>query len=127
MSNVLLVADADWVINEVRGSLALGDWDVDVARDPHTVIDVIEDKTPDAVIIDLQIGSMGGMAVVRSIRQTFEGPSRPRMVLLLDRSADDFLARRAGADARVLKPITSSVLRAALSPEAVMTGAAEEE
>jgi DNA-binding response OmpR family regulator len=127
MSKVLLVADAEWVINEVRSALALGDWDVEVVDDPRTVTDSVEEVSPEAVIIDLQIGSMGGMAVVRSIRQTFEGPARPRTVLLLDRSADDFIARRAGADARVLKPITSSVLRAALSPEPAMTGASEEE
>jgi CheY-like chemotaxis protein len=127
MSKVLLVADADWVINEVRSALALGDWDVEVVSDPRTVTDSVEAASPEAVIVDLQVGSMGGMAVVRSIRQTFEGPSRPRTVLLLDRSADDFIARRAGADARVLKPITSSVLRTALSPEPAMTGASEEE
>lgn len=127
MSKVLLVADAEWVVNEVRGALALGDWDVEVEQDPRAVTDSIEAAPPDAVIVDLQVGSMGGMAVVRSIRQTFEGPARPRTVLLLDRSADDFIARRAGADARVLKPITSSVLRAALSPAPVMTGVSEEE
>ena len=127
MSKVLLVADAEWVTNEVRGALALGDWDVEIVSDPRTVTDSIEATSPDAVIVDLQVGSMGGMAVVREIRQTFEGPARPRTVLLLDRSADDFIARRAGADARVLKPITSSVLRAALSPEPAITGASEEE
>ena len=127
MSKVLLVADAEWVINEVRSSLALGDWDVEVVNDPRKVTDSVEEASPEAVIVDLQVGSMGGMAVVRAIRQTFEAEARPRTVLLLDRSADDFIARRAGADARVLKPITSSVLRAALSPEPVMTGASEEE
>lgn len=127
MSKVLVVADAEWVTNEVRGALALGDWDVEIVGDPRTVTDSIEATSPDAVIVDLQVGSMGGMAVVREIRQTFEWPVRPRTVLLLDRSADDFIARRAGADARVLKPITSSVLRAALSPEPAMTGASEEE
>lgn len=127
MAKVLLVADAEWVINEVRSALALGDWDVDVVNDPRTVADSVAETSPEAVIVDLQIGSMGGMAVVRSIRQTFDGPARPRTVLLLDRSADDFIARRAGADARVLKPITSSVLRAALSPKPAFTGTSEEE
>ena len=68
------------------------------------------------MIVDMQVGSMGGMAVVRDIRQSFDETSRPRTVLLLDRSADEFLARRAGADAFVLKPITASELREALGP-----------
>jgi CheY-like chemotaxis protein len=62
----------------------------------------------------MQVGSMGGMAVVRDIRQTIE--PRPRLVLLLDRSADTFIARRAGADAHVLKPIEAGRLREALGP-----------
>ena len=127
MSQVLLVADAAWVVNEVKGALALGDWEVETLDDPRSVTDVITERSPEAVIVDLQVGSMGGMAVVRSIRQAFEGADRPRTVLLLDRSADDFIARRAGADARVLKPITASVLRSALTPERVPVTSSEEE
>lgn len=127
MAQVLLVADAEWVVNEVKGALALGDWAVETLDDPRLVTDVITERSPEAVIVDLQVGSMGGMAVVRAIRQAFEGPDRPRTVLLLDRSADDFIARRAGADARVLKPITASVLRSALAPERVFVTSSEEE
>lgn len=127
MARVLLVADADWVVNEVRSALALGDWEIEVIEDPRKVNGAIEERAPEAVIVDLQVGSMGGMAVVRSIRQDFYGEDRPRTVLLLDRSADDFIARRAGADARVLKPIMSSVLRAALAPEVVVATHSEEE
>ena len=121
-----MVADADWVKNEVRGALALGDWDIEIVEDPRSVTDVIADQAPEAVIVDLQVGSMGGMAVIRAIRQTFEN-DRPRTVLLLDRSADDFLARRAGADAGVAKPITAHRLREALAPQPASIGASEEE
>lgn len=127
MSTLLLVADAEWVVNEVKSALALGDWDVEALDDPRLATDVIAERGPEAVIVDMQVGSMGGMAVVRSIRQTFEGGRRPRTILLLDRSADEFLARRAGADAQVLKPITSSVLRAALTPGRATDASFEEE
>lgn len=123
----MLVADADWVINEVKGALALGDWDLDVVRDPRSVADLVMERSPDAVIIDMQVGSMGGMAVVRDIRQQTDETARPRIVLLLDRSADDFIAKRAGADARVLKPITASTLRTALSSKPTAVAASSEE
>lgn len=113
----MLVADADWVVNEVKGALARGDWDLEVVGDPRTVADLVLERSPDAVIVDMQVGSMGGMAVITAIRQMTEETHRPRMVLLLDRSADDFIARRAGADAHVIKPITASALRAALSQQ----------
>lgn len=124
----MVVADADWVVNEVRSALALGDWEVvDVVRDPRTALEAVEEVSPDAAIVDLQVGSMGGMAVIREIRQNLDVSRRPRTVLLLDRSADEFIARRAGADAMVLKPITTHDLRAALSPRHAHVGAAEEE
>lgn len=71
---------------------------------------------PDAVIIDMQVQSMGGMAIVRSIRANFQDSPPPRMVLLMDRSADAFLAHRAMADAAVLKPIVASELKDDLGP-----------
>ena len=94
MSRVLLVADASWVVNEVRSSLTLGDWHVEEVADPRQATAIAASERTDAVIVDMQVGSMGGMAVVRDIRQSFLEPDRPRTVMLLDRSADEFIARR---------------------------------
>ena len=116
MSRVLLVADASWVVNEVRSSLTLGTWEIDEVSDPRQASLLAKEHQAAAVIVDMQVGSMGGMAVVRDIRQSFDELERPRTVLLLDRSADEFIARRAGADACVIKPITASELRNALGP-----------
>lgn len=114
MSKVLLVADASWVANEVRAGLSLGEWDIEEISDPRLTTSLVKEKRPDAVIVDMQVGSMGGMAVIRDLRGEVDEADRPRTVLLLDRSADEFIARRAGADAFVLKPINASALRAAL-------------
>ena len=114
MSKVLLVTDAAWVTNEVKAALSLGRWDIEDVDDPRLVTEMAKDLKPDAVIVDMQVGSMGGMAVVRGIRGEIDEVDRPRTVLLLDRSADSFIARRAGADAHVLKPINASELREAL-------------
>lgn len=127
MPTVLLVADTPWVINQVKASLSLADWEMVELSDPRQTIPVTKETAPDVVLVDMQVGSMGGMAVIRAIRQEFEPPARPRTILLLDRSADAFIARRAGADAHVLKPIEASALRAALSPAPLVTVGAEEE
>ena len=100
----------------MRSALSVGSWQIEEINDPRTVTDRLEESRVDAVIVDMQVGSKGGMAVVRSIRQVTDGMTRPRLVLLLDRSADEFLARRAGADASVLKPFDAPALRAALAP-----------
>lgn len=126
MPTALVVADGSWVTNEVRAALSVGSWQIEEINDPRTVVDRLEESRVDAVIIDLQVGSKGGMAVVRSIRQATDVTNRPRLVLLLDRSADRFLARRAGADDSVLKPFDPAELRAALSLEPVTVGDEEE-
>jgi len=114
MPRALLVTDSEWVINHVRAVLGLGDWFVEVLTKPHEVVATIDDVAPDVAVIDLQIGSMGGMAVVREIRSVFDHDDRPRLVLLLDRTTDSFLAKRAGADAWVVKPFDAHDLRVAL-------------
>jgi len=127
MPTALVVADGSWVTNEVRSALSVGSWQIEEINDPRTVTDRLEESRVDAVIIDMQVGSKGGMAVIRSIRQSTDDTNRPRMVLLLDRSADEFLARRAGADASVLKPFDAPELRAALTVQPVHAGIGDEE
>lgn len=125
MPTALVVADGSWVTNEVRSALSIGSWQIEEINDPTAVVDRIEESRVDAVIVDMQVGSAGGMAVVRWIRQATDPLTRPRMVMLLDRSADTFLARRAGADASVLKPFDAPDLRAAIAREPADTARPE--
>lgn len=129
MPLALVVSDGTWVVNEVQSALSVGSWETEVLEDSRGVTDRLDRSRVDAVIIDMQVGSEGGMAIVRAIRQATDESSRPRTVLLLDRTADRFLARRAGADASVLKPINAAELRAAVdrTPVAAVGSDFEEE
>lgn len=112
---MLLVADSAWVRNDVAAALPSSEWSVHHS-DPRVVVEAAQNHPPSVVLIDMQVGSMGGMAVVRRLREAIAmGQIEPtRLVLLLDRSADAFLAKRAGADASVLKPFTAQDLRRVL-------------
>ncbi|MEX0797105.1 MAG: hypothetical protein WD274_10455 [Acidimicrobiia bacterium] len=69
------------------------------------------------------------MTLYNDFSQVFQHSPPPRMVLLLDRSADTFIARRARADASVVKPLTAAELRSAVAPKVpatVPSGGAEE-
>jgi DNA-binding response OmpR family regulator len=123
MRKALLVTDAMWVANDVQAALAVDNWDVGLLDDPKLAAEITMHIQPEAVIIDMQVQSMGGMATIRAIRGVFQETPPPRMILLLDRSADRFLARRALADASVLKPVVAHELRAALGPPADPTSA----
>lgn len=117
MAKVLVVADDVWVDNDVRGSLVDPEHEIITESDPRRAVDAAVEHSVDAAVVDMQVGSMGGMAVVRALRMaTAAGElDHPRLVILLDRSADAFLARRAGADAYVLKPFTAQQLRDAIA------------
>ena len=115
---MLLVADSAWVRNDVAAALPSSDWHVHHA-DPRVVVEAAQAHPPAVVVIDMQVSSMGGMAVVRRLREAMamDEIEPTRLVLLLDRSADRFLANRAGADASVLKPFTAQDLRKVLYSE----------
>jgi DNA-binding response OmpR family regulator len=127
MPKALLIADTPWVVNEVKASLSLEPWEIVELTDPSRAAEVAEEVWPDVAIIDMQVDAMGGMAIIRALRDDLDPEDRPRTVLLLDRAADAFIARRAGADAHVLKPINAAELREAVAPEPAPVGASEEE
>ncbi len=113
MIGVLLATDSDAVYNEVDAALASDNVVVWRVRAGADVIPVIIAKDPQLVILDLQIGNMGGVATCIAIRQE-EGylrlEERP-VALLLDRKADEFLAEQAGADGWLIKPMNPLQLR----------------
>lgn len=122
MPKALLIADTPWVVNEVKAALSLEPWEIVELADPSQAAAVAEQIWPDVAIIDMQVDAMGGMAIVRSLRDELDPEDRPRTVLLLDRAPDAFIARRAGADAHVLKPINAADLRAAVNPHPAGVG-----
>ena len=106
MADVLLVTDADWVAEQCEASLG-GDHELHRVRRGADTLEAIDLVDPRLVLLDMQIGNMGGMAACLAVRQE-EGMGRlePRpVIMLLDREADEFLARRSTADAWLVKPI----------------------
>ena len=113
---LLLVADAVWVRNDVEAALPSSDWSIHHA-DPHVVVEAAVKHPPTAIVVDMQVGSMGGMAVIRRLREAMSMgilPTAP-LILLLDRTADRFIAKRSGADRSMVKPFTAQEMRAALT------------
>lgn len=115
MPTVLLATDADRVHDEVDAALASPDTTVHRVRRGVDVLPAMREVEPDLVVLDLQIGNMGGMATCMAIRLE-EGADRlpiTAVLMLLDRAADVFLARRADADGWLVKPLDAFRLRRA--------------
>lgn len=129
MTQVLVVADAAWARNDVHAALTSPDFELTDHADPTTVASTVAAGDIDAVVVDLQVAAMGGMAVARSVREntTVHGADPVPVVLLLDRAADTFLAGRSGAAGWVVKPFTAQQLRGAVEGalESVLADSAE--
>ncbi len=112
---ILLATDADWLYEEVDSILADDTTRVSRVRAGADVEDAIDVEEPDLIILDLQIGNMGGMATCHDLRLE-EGAGRlPHLpvLMLLDRDDDLFLARRSKADGWLVKPLDGFRLRRA--------------
>ena len=133
--HILVATDADFVLDEVTAALSGPDTSFTVCRNGRDVSKVIATRTPDLAILDLQIGSMGGMAVTMALRlDESAGALAPAKVLmLLDRQADVHLARRSAADGWIIKPFSPLALKRAVAEvlagptEPVHAESAEEE
>ena len=105
--HVLLASDAQWVVDEVVAALGGPETSFTVCRNGRDVTAVVKARTPDLAILDLQSGSMGGIAVTMNLRLDESSGAVPYIpvLMLLDRTADVFLARRSGADGWLIKPL----------------------
>jgi DNA-binding response OmpR family regulator len=118
MTTILVAADAQWVRDQVRSAfVGPGQEVVEVTRG-QDVRDTFARLEPELVILDLQIGNMGGVAVALDLRNEESGGRVPRarILLLLDRRDDAFIARRADVDLTLVKPVDAGVLRRAAKP-----------
>jgi CheY-like chemotaxis protein len=118
MTTILVAADAQWVRDQVRSAfVGPGQEVVEVSRG-QDVRGKFAETEPDLVVLDLQIGNMGGIAVAIDLRLEESGGRLPRarILLLLDRRDDAFIARRADVDLTLVKPVDAGVLRRAAAP-----------
>jgi DNA-binding response OmpR family regulator len=115
VAQVLVATDSDSVAEEVFAALAEGDTVVSRVRAGADVRPVVAELKPDLVILDLQIGNMGGIATSIDLRLEAGADRLPetRILMLLDREDDRWIAGQAQADAEMVKPINALHLRRA--------------
>jgi DNA-binding response OmpR family regulator len=113
MPTVLVAADGKWIRDQVRTALASSDTTVIEVTRGQDVRAAVAEYAPDLVVLDMQIGNMGGIAVAIDLHLEADAGRVPptRILLLLDREHDRFLAKRAAADAELVKPIDAGTLR----------------
>ncbi len=113
MPHVLLATSVDSLAEEVFAALAGDGTTVSRVRAGADVRSVVAELKPDLVVLDLQIGNMGGVATSIDLRHEAGAGRLPdtRILMLLDRDDDQWLAKQAKADAELVKPLSPLTLR----------------
>ncbi len=115
MTDILVAADDPRVFEEIRSVVEDSSTSLRWVRRGEDVRESMNYRPADLVIADMQIDTMGGIAVAFDLELEADAgrlESRP-VLLLLDRRADVFMARRSGIKGWLVKPIDPLRLRRA--------------
>ena len=116
MYKILLVADTPSVTDELESALGTINYEFIKVDDGRNTRNAVKTHLPDLVIVDMQVGSMGGMAICLDLRLEESGGRLPssKVLMIVDRRADIFLARRSSANGYIIKPLDSIRIRKAV-------------
>jgi len=121
---ILVASDAPSVRREVAAVTEGPDVTVLQATSGPALLAMLGDldEAPDLVVVDMQMGNMGGMAVCLELglEESYLDVDHIPVLMLLDRRPDVFLARRSGAEGWLVKPLDPLRLRRATA--ALMDG-----
>jgi DNA-binding response OmpR family regulator len=113
---VVIAADSRSVLNDLRAVLDDGENEIVEIEYGADVRDAVAEDVTDLVIADFQVGSMGAMAICLDLRLEESGGRLDYVpvLMLCDRRADVFLAKRSAADGYLVKPLDPIRLRKAI-------------
>ena len=105
---ILIITDNNWVRESVEKYL---DFESNI-----NIISEIEDVSEvyDYIFVDMQIKSNGGPSLIRELKRN-DLTNKSKFILLADRDADEFQAKRVGADYFIVKPISKAAMKQVFS------------
>ena len=102
MTFILVVDDEPRMVRTLTINLRARDYDVESAADGRSALQILAERSPDVIVLDLGLPDMQGVEVLRRVRQT---STVPVIVLSARQESDDKVeALDAGADDYVTKP-----------------------
>src|SRR6202795_2056930 len=104
--HILVVDDEPQITRVLRTSLSSQGYDLRVANDGETALEIMKDWVPDLVITDLSMPNMDGLELCRRLRSVSQTPiivlsvrGEERMkVKALDAGADDYVTKPFGIE-----------------------------
>jgi DNA-binding response OmpR family regulator len=121
---LVIIAEKDpHELEALRAAFEAPDCDVLAAFDGKVALALTREQSPAAVVLTSSLGQMGGLAVSREIKTSVDlgEIAEPRVVVLLEREADVWLAGWSRCDAWLVKPVdptdVADLVRQLLSPQ----------
>jgi two-component system, OmpR family, KDP operon response regulator KdpE len=117
--HILVVDDESQITRVLRTSLSSHGYDIRVANDGETALEIMKDWTPDLVITDLSMPNMDGLELCRQLRLktkipiivlSVRGEERTK-VKALDAGADDYITKPFGME-ELLARVRANLRRA---------------
>ena len=110
MSKILVVDDEAQITRVLRTTLSAQGYDLRVAHDGETALEIMKNWPPDLVLTDLSMPNMGGLEFCRQLRKTSNVPILVLSVKGEERTKEEALD--SGADDYVTKPFGTRELLA---------------
>jgi two-component system KDP operon response regulator KdpE len=107
---IVVVDDEPQITRVLRTSLNAQGYDIRVANDGETALEIMKDFTPDLVITDLAMPNMNGIELCRRLREVSQVPILVLSVRGEERSKIEALD--SGADDYITKPFSTGELLA---------------
>jgi two-component system, OmpR family, KDP operon response regulator KdpE len=104
MSRILLIDDDQALLRALHITLSARGYDVRIAQDAHTALDVAAHHPPDLAIVDLGLPDMDGIDIITALRGWTTAPiivlsarhSERAKINALDAGADDYITKPFG-------------------------------
>ncbi len=117
MPLIYIVSDSQNLKNLVSSAVAGPKNELVELSSGNELMKLLQEESPDLVILDLQISNMGATAITLEIRlgEKAKRIDPTKILVLLDRRADVFMTRRSGADGFIIKPLDSLKIKRAVN------------
>jgi signal transduction histidine kinase/HPt (histidine-containing phosphotransfer) domain-containing protein len=114
--SILLAEDHPVSRRVTAGLLAHLGYEADLARHGLEVLEAVESRSYDVILMDVQMPELDGLEVTRRIRRELAGRRQPRIIALTAHAMYGYRERclEAGMDAYLTKPVEIAALEAAL-------------
>jgi len=100
---IFIISDNNWVKESVEKYL-----DFENIIDSSSEIEDV-DSAYDYIFVDMQVKSNGGPSLIRELKRN-DLTKNTKFILLADREADEFQAKRVGADFFIVKPLSKAAM-----------------